>query len=50
MCVYDFLKENDFSPFPRQHIQAFARQLLGSVACMSGFPVFELPFPDDNHL
>ena len=34
MCVYDFLKENDFAPFPRQHIQAFARQLLGSVSCM----------------
>lgn len=35
MCVYDFLKENDFAPFPRQHIQSFARQLLGSVACTS---------------
>ena len=33
MCVYDFLKENDFQPFPRRHIQEFARQLLGSVAC-----------------
>lgn len=33
MCVYDFLKENDFSPFPRHQIQSFARQLLGSVAC-----------------
>ena len=33
MCVYDFLKENDFAPFPRHHIQDFARQLLGSVAC-----------------
>lgn len=35
MCVYDFLKENDFAPFPRHHIQSFARQLLGSVACES---------------
>lgn len=33
MCVYDFLKENEFQPFPRRHIQEFARQLLGSVAC-----------------
>ncbi len=33
MCVYDFLKENDFQPFPRRHIQDFARQLLDSVAC-----------------
>ncbi|KZT29910.1 kinase-like protein [Neolentinus lepideus HHB14362 ss-1] len=32
MCIYDFLKENDFEPFPRQHIQSFAKQLLGSVA------------------
>ncbi|PCH42314.1 CMGC/CLK protein kinase [Wolfiporia cocos MD-104 SS10] len=39
MCVYDFLKENEFAPFPRQHIQSFARQLLGSVA-----------FLHDNHL
>lgn len=35
MCVYDFLKENDFAPFPRYQIQDFARQLLGSVACES---------------
>jgi len=33
ICVYDFLKENDFAPFPRDHIQSFAQQLLGSVAC-----------------
>ena len=35
MCVYDFLKENEFAPFPRHQIQSFARQLLGSVACKS---------------
>lgn len=40
MCVYDFLKENDFAPFPRQHIQSFARQLLGSVACTTLFSFF----------
>lgn len=39
MCVYDFLKENDFAPFPRRHIQDFARQLLGSVACTSLFVI-----------
>lgn len=33
MCVYDFLKENEFAPFPRHHILSFARQLLDSVAC-----------------
>ncbi|KAF9266591.1 CMGC/CLK protein kinase [Marasmius fiardii PR-910] len=32
MCLFDFLKENDFAPFPRHHIQSFARQLLGSVS------------------
>lgn len=26
-------KENDFAPFPRHHIQSFAKQFLGSVAC-----------------
>lgn len=35
VCIYDFLKNNEFQPFPRRHIQDFARQLLGSVACMS---------------
>lgn len=33
MCIYDFLKENDFRPFPRAQIQEFAAQLLSSVAC-----------------
>ncbi|ELU40356.1 CMGC/CLK protein kinase [Rhizoctonia solani AG-1 IA] len=27
-CLYDFLKENQFTPFPRRHIQDFARSLL----------------------
>ena len=44
MCVYDFLKENEFAPFPRHQIQSFARQLLGSVACALFFirPVLPL--------
>jgi len=33
MCVYDFLKDNEFAPFPRNQIQSFAKQLLDSVAC-----------------
>jgi dual-specificity kinase len=41
MCVYDFLKENEFAPFPRHHIQQFARQLLGSVACKYLVALFE---------
>lgn len=47
MCVYDFLKENEFAPFPRNHIQSFARQLLGSVACES-FPF--VSFNDHTHV
>lgn len=31
--VYDFLKSNKFTPFPPNHIQSFATQLLRSVAC-----------------
>jgi dual-specificity kinase len=31
--VFDFLKTNNFTPFPSTHIQTFARQLLTSVAC-----------------
>lgn len=33
MSVFDFLKSNNFAPFPNSHIQSFARQLLTSVAC-----------------
>lgn len=33
--VFDFLKENQYSPFPYSHVQSFARQLLTSVGCTS---------------
>jgi len=33
--VFDFLKMNQFTPFPNTHIQTFARQLFTSVACKS---------------
>lgn len=36
--VFDFLKSNDFIPFPIAHIQDFAKQLLTSVACASITP------------
>lgn len=45
MCVYDFLKENEFAPFPRHHIQSFARQLLGSVACKFDSLSSIFPYP-----
>lgn len=31
--VFDFLKSNQFVPFPSSHIQTFAKQLFTSVAC-----------------
>ena len=31
--VFDFLKDNQFTPFPSSHIQSFGRQLFTSVAC-----------------
>ncbi|POY72666.1 hypothetical protein BMF94_4495 [Rhodotorula taiwanensis] len=30
--VFDFLKDNNYAPFPLSHVQSFARQLLRSVA------------------
>lgn len=35
MSVFDFLKQNSFSPFPERHIQDFAKSLLKSVDCES---------------
>jgi hypothetical protein len=40
--VFDFLKENNFIPFPMAHIQDFAHQLLTSVACESPLPSLAL--------
>ncbi|KAI0833252.1 CMGC/CLK protein kinase [Trametes gibbosa] len=50
MCVYDFLKENDFAPFPRQHIQSFARQLLGSVAFLHELHLIHTDLKPENIL
>ncbi|CCM04982.1 uncharacterized protein FIBRA_07180 [Fibroporia radiculosa] len=50
MCVYDFLKENDFAPFPRQHIQSFARQLLGSVAFLHDLHLIHTDLKPENIL
>ena len=36
MSVFDFLKQNAFSPFPEKHIQDFAKSLLKSVDCELG--------------
>ncbi|PPQ64146.1 hypothetical protein CVT24_008776 [Panaeolus cyanescens] len=50
MCVYDFLKENDFAPFPRHHIQKFARQLLGSVAFLHELRLIHTDLKPENIL
>ncbi|KAF9048535.1 CMGC CLK protein kinase [Panaeolus papilionaceus] len=50
MCVYDFLKENDFAPFPRDHIQKFARQLLGSVAFLHELRLIHTDLKPENIL
>ncbi|KIJ52597.1 hypothetical protein M422DRAFT_58711 [Sphaerobolus stellatus SS14] len=49
-CVYDFLKENDFTPFPRAHIQAFARQLLDSVAFLHSLRLVHTDLKPENIL
>ncbi|TEB34629.1 CMGC/CLK protein kinase [Coprinellus micaceus] len=50
MCVYDFLKENDFAPFPRHHIQDFARQLFGSVAFLHDLRLIHTDLKPENIL
>ncbi|KAJ3520189.1 hypothetical protein NM688_g9198 [Phlebia brevispora] len=50
MCVYDFLKDNDFAPFPRHHIQSFARQLLGSVAFLHELKLIHTDLKPENIL
>lgn len=50
MCVYDFLKENEFAPFPRHHIQSFARQLLGSVAFLHDLHLIHTDLKPENIL
>lgn len=50
MCVYDFLKENDFAPFPRFQIQSFARQLLGSVAFLHDLHLVHTDLKPENIL
>ncbi|TFY75591.1 hypothetical protein EWM64_g8420 [Hericium alpestre] len=50
ICVYDFLKENEFAPFPRHHIQSFARQLLGSVAFLHDLHLIHTDLKPENIL
>ncbi|KZV84652.1 kinase-like protein [Exidia glandulosa HHB12029] len=50
MCVYDFLKDNEFAPFPRVHIQSFARQLLDSVAFLHDLHLIHTDLKPENIL
>ncbi|KDQ14812.1 hypothetical protein BOTBODRAFT_329994 [Botryobasidium botryosum FD-172 SS1] len=50
MCIYDFLKENQFAPFPRRHIQDFARQLCKSVAFLHDLKLIHTDLKPENIL
>ncbi|GAB5591468.1 serine threonine protein kinase CMGC group [Umbelopsis nana] len=48
--VFDFLKENEFHPFPAHHIQHFARQLLTSVAFVHELKLIHTDLKPENIL
>ncbi|KAE9969503.1 hypothetical protein BLS_006302 [Venturia inaequalis] len=48
--VFDFLKINNFTPFPSSHIQLFARQLLTSVAFLHDLNLIHTDLKPENIL
>lgn len=48
--VFDFLKDNDFNPFPPLHIWHFARQLLRSVAFLHSLGLVHTDLKPENIL
>ncbi|KAF2396296.1 dual specificity tyrosine-phosphorylation-regulated kinase 3 [Trichodelitschia bisporula] len=48
--VFDFLKGNQFTPFPNSHIQLFARQLLTSVAFLHDLNLIHTDLKPENIL
>lgn len=50
MSVFDFLKGNNFAPFPSSHIQSFARQLLTSVAFLHDLNLIHTDLKPENIL
>ncbi|MBW0494834.1 hypothetical protein O181_034549 [Austropuccinia psidii MF-1] len=50
LSVFDFLKENQYSPFPASHIQSFARQLLSSVAFLHELRLIHTDLKPENIL
>uniref|UniRef100_A0A060T2Y8 ARAD1C36674p n=1 Tax=Blastobotrys adeninivorans TaxID=409370 RepID=A0A060T2Y8_BLAAD len=50
MSIYDFMKSNNFVPFPGAHIQSFARQLLTSVAFLHDLGLVHTDLKPENIL
>ncbi|ORX40996.1 kinase-like domain-containing protein [Kockovaella imperatae] len=50
MSVFDFLKQNSFSPFPERHIQDFAKSLLRSVAFLHKLRLVHTDLKPENIL
>ncbi|KAI5843176.1 kinase-like domain-containing protein [Tricharina praecox] len=50
MSVFDFLKGNQFAPFPSTHIQSFARQLFTSVAFLHDLNLIHTDLKPENIL
>nr|POF24016.1 dual specificity protein kinase lkh1 [Quercus suber] len=50
LSVFDFLKQGGFVPFPGSHIQAFARQLLGSIAFLHDLNLVHTDLKPENIL
>lgn len=50
MSVFDFLKGNQYAPFPNSHIQNFARQLLTSVAFLHDLNLIHTDLKPENIL
>ncbi|CAO3645340.1 unnamed protein product [Cunninghamella echinulata] len=48
--VFDFLKSNQFKPFPSDHIQQFAKQLLTSVAFLHDLKLIHTDLKPENIL
>ncbi|GAA6031783.1 hypothetical protein JCM8097_001988 [Rhodosporidiobolus ruineniae] len=48
--VFDFLKENNYEPFPLSHVQSFARQLLTSLAYVHGNAMIHTDLKPENIL
>ncbi|KAJ3017808.1 UNVERIFIED_CONTAM: dual specificity protein kinase kns1 [Siphonaria sp. JEL0065] len=46
--IFDFLKENSFSPFPMVHIQQFANQILGAITFMHGLRLIHTDLKPEN--